>query len=153
MVMRRNGPILLIEDSPEDCEATLRAIEKSKLANPVIHFDSGDEALDFLYRRGAYQDRGKSPRPSIVLLDLNLPGTDGREILAEIKKDPALRSIPVIVFTTSSDERDIDACYQAGANSYVQKPVDSLGLVTAIQRLKDFWFDIVIIPASEETYG
>ena len=86
----------------------------------------------------------------MILLDLNLPGTDGREVLDEIKKDADLRSIPVIVLTTSSDSRDIEACYAAGANSYVQKPVDLAGFVTAVERLKDYWFEIVILPSDPE---
>jgi CheY-like chemotaxis protein len=143
-------PILLVEDSPEDCEATMRAIRKSKLPNPVVHCASGDLALDYLHREGAYTDPKISPRPSLILLDLNLPGTDGRQVLEEIKKDRLLRTIPVIVFTTSSDRRDIAACYRAGANSYIQKPVDLAGLVTAIQRIRDFWFEVVSVPTTED---
>ena len=82
----------------------------------------------------------------MILLDLNLPGTDGRDVLAEIKRDEHLKLIPVVVLTTSSDERDIEKCYQAGANSYMKKPVDLGGFVSAIQRLKDYWFEIVILP-------
>lgn len=138
--------ILVVEDSPEDFEATSRVLRKSGLANPIFRCVDGDEALDFLFQRGEFGDRGRTPRPSVILLDLNLPGTDGREVLAEIKKDDELRLIPVIVLTTSSDERDIEKCYQAGANSYVKKPVDLGGFVSAIQRLKDYWFEIVILP-------
>jgi CheY-like chemotaxis protein len=150
VIISTHSPILLVEDSPEDCEATMRAIRKSKVENPVVHCASGDLALDYLYRRGAYTDPKISTRPSLILLDLNLPGTDGRQVLEEIKKDRALRTIPVIVFTTSSDRRDIEACYRAGANSYIQKPVDLSGLVTAIQRIKDFWFEVVSVPTTED---
>jgi two-component system, response regulator len=139
-------PILLVEDSPEDLEATLRAFRKSNLGNPIHHCPDGEAALDYLYRRGIYASEEASPRPAIILLDLNLPGTDGREVLAEIKQDAALKSIPVIVLTTSSDERDINSCYLAGANSYVQKPVDLGKFIEAVQRLKEFWFEIVILP-------
>jgi CheY-like chemotaxis protein len=128
----------------------MRALRKAQLANPVVHCASGDLALDYLYRQGAYKDLKISPRPSLVLLDLNLPGTDGRQVLEEIKKDRSLRTIPVIVFTTSSDRRDIAACYRAGANSYIQKPVDLAGLVTAIQRIRDFWFEVVSVPTTED---
>jgi CheY-like chemotaxis protein len=145
-----HNPILLVEDSPEDCEATMRAIRKSNVINPVVHCASGDLALDYLHRQGIYLDPKISPRPGLILLDLNLPGTDGRQVLEEIKQDRSLRTIPVIVFTTSSDKRDIAACYRAGANSYIQKPVDLSGLVSAIQRIKDFWFEVVSVPSTED---
>jgi CheY-like chemotaxis protein len=141
--------ILLVEDSPEDFEATVRALRKAGLANPIFRCVDGDAALDFLSRRGRCADPMAAPRPGIVRLDLNLPGTDGREVLAAVKADPALRGIPVVVLTTSTDERDIDRCYQAGANSYVHKPVDLDGFMRAIQGLKDYWFQIVIVPRAE----
>lgn len=138
-----NQPILLVEDSPEDFETTQRAFRRSGLKNPIVRCSDGDEALDFLFRRGDYTG---APRPGVVLLDLNLPGTDGREVLTEMKGDPDLRQIPVIVLTTSSDERDVSACYQAGASSYIQKPVDLEGFMRAIERLNDYWFEVVILP-------
>jgi two-component system response regulator len=143
-------PILLVEDSAEDVEATMRALRKAGLANPIHHCHDGDEALDYLKRRGKYAGSAKVPRPGVVLLDLNLPGTDGREVLAEAKGDPELRRIPVIILTTSSDERDIQRCYEAGANSYVKKPVDLEGFLQAIQRLSDYWFEVVILPKNVE---
>lgn len=146
MTTPTSQPILIVEDSPEDYEAALRGLKKAGLANPIFHCEDGEDALDFLYRRGRYANPEDSPRPGIILLDLNLPGTDGREVLAEIKCDPGLRTIPIIVLTTSTDEKDIEACYQAGANSYVHKPVGLAGFMTAIQRLKDFWFEIVVFP-------
>lgn len=142
-------PILLVEDSPEDFEATVRALRRAGLANPIFRCEDGDEALDFLYKRGRFADPKSAPRPGIILLDLNLPGTDGREVLTTVKADPALRSIPVVVLTTSTDERDIERCYHAGANSYVNKPVDLDGFLRAVQRLKEFWFEIVIVPKAE----
>lgn len=138
--------ILLVDDSPEDREATVRAFRKAGLANRILECESGDEALDYLHGRGSHAG---APRPSVVLLDLNMPGTDGREVLAEIKGDPELRDIPVIVLTTSRDERDVEACYRAGANSYVQKPVSLDGFVQAIQRLKQFWFEVVVLPRGD----
>lgn len=144
--MPETQPILLVEDSPEDFETTQRAFRRSGLKNPIIRCADGDEALDFLHRRGGFADPGKSPRPGVILLDLNLPGTDGREVLSEIKADPALQQIPVIVLTTSSDARDVDACYRAGASSYIQKPVDLEGFMKAIERLNDYWFEVVILP-------
>jgi CheY-like chemotaxis protein len=139
-------PILLIEDSPEDFETTERAFRRSGLKNPIYRCADGDEALDFLYRRGRHADTDNAPRPGVILLDLNLPGTDGREVLSEIKNDPDLKQIPVIVLTTSKDERDIEVCYRCGANSYIQKPVDLDGFMKAIERLNDYWFEVVILP-------
>jgi two-component system response regulator len=138
-----NQPILLVEDSPEDYETTERAFRRSGLKNPIQRCADGDEALDFLFRRGIHAD---APRPGVILLDLNLPGTDGREVLTEIKANADLKQIPVIVLTTSSDTRDVTACYSAGANSYIQKPVDLDGFMKAIERLNDFWFEVVILP-------
>jgi CheY-like chemotaxis protein len=136
-------PILLVEDSPEDFETTQRAFRRSGLKNPIFRCADGDEALDFLFRRGRHAG---APQPGVILLDLNLPGTDGREVLSEIKADPELKQIPVIVLTTSSDDRDVAACYKAGANSYIQKPVDLDGFMRAIERLNDYWFEVVILP-------
>ena len=141
-------PILLVEDSPEDFETTERAFRRSGLKNPIYRCADGDEALDFLHRRGQYSDPDKAPRPGVILLDLNLPGTDGREVLSEIKNDPGLKQIPVIVLTTSKDERDVEVCYRCGANSYIQKPVDLDGFMKAIERLNDYWFEVVILPRS-----
>lgn len=141
--------ILLVEDSPEDYEATVRALRKAGLANPIHRCEDGEESLDYLYRRGKYAPPASAPRPGIVLLDLNLPGTGGREVLAQVKTDLSLRVIPIVVLTTSNDERDVDRCYAAGANSYVKKPVDLDGFMQAIQRLKEFWFEVVITPNVE----
>ena len=145
-MMTPDQTILIVEDSPEDFVATERALRKSGLRNSIEHCIDGDEALDFLYQRGEYAG---VRRPGIILLDLNLPGTDGREVLGEIKQDPELKKIPVVVLTTSTDERDIEACYASGANSYVQKPVDLNGFVKSIQRLKDYWFQIVVFPRTD----
>jgi CheY-like chemotaxis protein len=139
-------PILLVEDTPEDAEATLRAFKKAGMANPIYHCKDGDEALDYLRHQGKYTDPEKAPRPGMILLDLNMPGTDGREVLSEIKADEKLRQIPVIVLTTSSDERDIQCCYRDGANSYIQKPVDMKGFLESIQRLVDYWYHLVLLP-------
>jgi two-component system, response regulator len=141
-----NQPILLVEDSPEDFETAERAFRRSGLKNPIIRCADGDEALELLFRRGRFAD---APRPGVVLLDLNLPGTDGREVLTEIKGAPHLKHIPVIVLTTSSDDRDVQACYQAGASSYIQKPVDLEGFMRAIERLNDYWFEVVILPKAQ----
>jgi CheY-like chemotaxis protein len=146
MFATMHQPILLVDDSPEDYEATVRGLRKAGMANPIYRCENGDDALDYLFRRGKYENPSDSPRPGLILLDLNMPGTDGRETLIEIKADGELRKIPVIVLTTSTDRRDIDACYMAGANSYVKKPVDLSNFLDAIRRLKDYWFEIVILP-------
>ena len=146
----KGGPILLVDDSVEDRESTTRAFKKAHLANEIVECVDGEDALDYLFRRNKYAGSQDSSRPSIILLDLNMPGTDGHEVLAEIKRDKELASIPVIVLTTSSDERDIERCYAAGGNSYVQKPVDLPGFITAIQRLKEYWFEVVLMPPSDD---
>src|SRR5262245_2699287 len=144
----RAEPILLVEDSPEDYEVTVRAFRKANLVNPVFRCQDGEEALDFLYRRGRYAAPARSPRPGLILLDLNLPGTDGRQVLAQVKADAQLRSIPVVVLTTFADERDIEGCYRAGANSYVQKPVSLDAFLRSVQLLKNYWFEVAILPRS-----
>lgn len=143
-------PILMVEDSREDFVATERALRKAGMANPIFHCEDGDEALDYLYRKGDYSDPKTSPRPSIILLDLNMPGTDGREVLGELKSDEDLKDIPVIVLTTSTDERDIEECYRIGASSYVPKPVKMDGFMDAIERMADFMFEIAILPRNKE---
>lgn len=144
--MPHRQPILVVEDSPEDFTAIVRAFKAAKLRNPIVHCVNGDQALDYLM--GEKKPAGSTDAfpPGVILLDLNLPGTDGREVLETIKRHRTLKSIPVIVLTTSTDERDIEKCYAAGANSYVQKPVDFDGFVEAVQRLKNYWFEIVILP-------
>lgn len=141
--------LLIVEDSPEDLEATLRALARTGRDRTVRHCADGDEALDYLLRRGAFAGEARAPRPSLVLLDLNLPGTDGRELLGEIKAHAALRAIPVVVLTTSGDPQDVDACYAAGASGYVQKPVLHEDLVEALRRLEDFWFGTALLPTPE----
>jgi two-component system response regulator len=146
MCIKTHQPILMVEDSPEDFHATIRAFEKAGLANPIIRCEDGDEALSYLFCHGKFAPPAKAPRPGIILLDLNLPGTDGHEVLVAIKNNAELKKIPVIVLTTSCEKSDIDRCYSAGASSYICKPVDLAGLMGAIQRLKDYWFEIVIFP-------
>ena len=144
-----NGPqpILIVEDSDDDYEATVRALNSNdNLRNPIYRCESADEALDFLFLRGEFQDRSKYPRPGIVLLDLNMPGRDGRVVLEEMKADPKLKEIPVVVLTTSSDERDIHDCYAMGANTYVTKPVSLARFMDSVRRLKEFWFEVAILP-------
>jgi len=136
MPLHPDQTILLVDDSPEDREATLRAIKKAGLRNPIFWCDDGDKALDYLYQRGEYAGPGKAPRPGVILLDLNMPGTDGREVMDIAKKDRQLKAIPIVVLTTSSDDRDIDAFFKSGANSYIVKPVSVDGIVQAVQQLQ-----------------
>lgn len=131
-------PILVVEDSVDDFEATKRAFNKTNLSNPVVNAASGEEALAYLENAPCL--------PGIILLDLNMPGMDGRKTLEIIKKTEKLHKIPVVILTTSADERDISACYEYGANTYIQKPVDFDGLITAIKELKEYWFEIAILP-------
>lgn len=142
-------PVLLVEDSPEDTEATLRALKKAGLNSPVYHCDNGDDSLDFLYNRGKYANRKLAPRPRFILLDLNLPGMDGREVLSAIKSNEHLETIPVVVLTTSTDSRDIENCYHMGANSYIKKAVSFDDFYQTIQRLNDYWFNAVVLPQGE----
>jgi CheY-like chemotaxis protein len=137
--------ILLVEDSPEDCAATIRAFKRSGFDSPIVNCGDGDSALDYLYRRGDYTAEDTA-RPSLILLDLNLPGTDGRAVLEQVKADRGLCDIPVVILTTSSDPHDVSASYKAGANSYVQKPVDRDRLYNMAQQLKDYWFGVTILP-------
>lgn len=138
--------LMLVEDSPEDREATLRAFRKCCFEHPIIACSDGDEALAVLQRRGRYRDQ---PAPALVLLDLNMPGTDGRTVLSRIKADPHLKNIPVVVLTTSTNRKDIAASYQAGASSYVTKPMDMASFVSTIASLKSWWFEKVILPVHQ----
>ena len=115
--------ILVVEDSDTDYETVTRGIQKTGRPKRLHRCVDGDEALDYLFNRELFTDAIKYPAPDIILLDLNLPGTDGRDVLEEIKSDSKLKSIPVVIMTTSNDEKDIDECYIYGANSYIQKPV------------------------------
>ncbi|MBI5092030.1 MAG: response regulator [Candidatus Hydrogenedentes bacterium] len=144
----RAAVILLVDDDPEDQELTKRALRASKLRNVLMTVDDGEEALDYLYRRGAYAAAKSSPRPDLILLDLNMPKVDGRAVLSQIKSDPSLRRIPVVILTTSSQEEDILRSYDLGVNSYVTKPVRMEGFIRAIQDLEHYWFDLVVLPNS-----
>ena len=131
-------PILLVEDSPNDLELTLAALEQSQLANEVIVARDGAEALDFLYRRGPFANR-TSQDPAVVLLDLKLPKVDGLEVLALVKGDPALRAMPIVMLTSSREESDLVRSYSLGVNAFVVKPVDFKEFFEAIRDLGVFW--------------
>jgi len=147
--MQSDGTILIIEDSPEDYEACVTALtQDGHVANPIVWCESGDEALDYLRHKGKYL-AANHPLPSLILLDLNLPGLDGGDVLATIKNTPSMQKLPVVIMTSSGAQVDIDRCYEAGANSYVVKPVDLDGFLAAITRLRDYWFKIVVLPRPE----
>lgn len=146
MVGSYTQPLLLVEDSDEDFEAFGRMLRKFSVVNPVYRCADGDEALDFLYQTGAYANPDTAPRPAIILLDLNLPGTDGREVLEQIKQDLSLQAIPVVVLTTSSNPKDVETCYQYGVSSYIIKPIDIKQLQRTVQSLIEYWLETVVLP-------
>ena len=135
--------ILLVEDNPGDERLTREALKEGKVYHKLHWAKDGVEAMEFLHRRGKYRD---APRPDIILLDLNLPKKDGREVLQEIKDDPDLRHIPVIVLTTSQAEEDVLRSYQLHANAYVTKPVDFEGFIEAIKQIDHFFVSVVQLP-------
>jgi CheY-like chemotaxis protein len=138
--------ILLVDDSSDDVLLTRRALKKGKVLNNLSVVDDGVEAINFLHRRGEYSD---APRPDIILLDLNMPKKDGREVLSEIKADDGLKQIPVVVLTTSEADIDILESYSLHANCYVTKPVDLDQFMHVIQTLEDFWFNVVKLPRGD----
>ena len=135
--------ILLVEDDPGDVLMTREAFAHHKIRNPLHVAEDGVEALRFLKREGPF---GEAPRPGLILLDLNLPRKDGRELLGEIKQDPGLRTIPVVVLTTSEAEEDILRSYDLHANAYVTKPVDFEKFVEVVRKIDDFWVTVVQLP-------
>ena len=135
--------ILLVEDSPSDAELTVEALAAGNICNHLNIVEDGVKALDFLRRQGAYAD---AQRPDLILLDLNLPRKDGREVLAEIKADIDLQTIPVIVLTTSATPQDVSCAYAAHANCYITKPVDFNQFVEAVRVIENFWLCIVTLP-------
>jgi len=136
--MNKLGRILMVEDDPKDVELSLTALEEYNLANEVVVTRDGEQALDYLYCRGEYRTRS-SGNPAVMLLDLKLPKVDGLEVLKQIKSDGELRMIPVVVLTSSKEEKDMVASYKLGVNAYVVKPVDFHEFVNAIKELGVFW--------------
>jgi len=138
--------ILMADDDADDREMTREAFEENRVSNDLRFVQDGVELMDYLKRRGKFADPAKSPRPGLILLDLNMPRKDGREALAEIKADPELQGIPVVVLTTSKQEADIFRSYQLHANSYITKPVTFDGLVQIVATLGKYWMEIVELP-------
>jgi CheY-like chemotaxis protein len=136
--MNRLQRILMVEDDPRDVELSLNALEQYNLANEVVVVGDGEQALDYLHRRGKFADRADE-NPAVILLDLKLPKVDGLEVLEQIKGDEALKMIPVVVLSSSREERDMVASYRLGVNAYVVKPVDFHDFVNAVKELGVFW--------------
>ncbi len=135
--------ILLVEDNPGDVLLTREVFNEGRLAHRLSAVGDGEEAIQFLRHEGKYQD---APRPDVILLDLNLPKKDGRELLAEIKEDPSLRNIPIIVLTTSDAEQDVWRAYRLHANCYLTKPIEVDDFIRKIRSLEDFWLTVVRLP-------
>lgn len=144
-LMGRPVEFLLAEDNPGDVRLTKEALRESKISNNLNVVPDGVEAMAFLRRDGKYAD---APRPDVILLDLNLPKKDGREVLAEVKADPSLRLIPVVIITSSEAEQDVLRTYELHANCYVTKPVDLEQFIKVIQSIETFWLTIVTLPSS-----
>ncbi len=139
--------ILMADDDADDRQMTKEAFEESRLANDLRFVEDGEELMDYLCRRGKFSDPATSPRPGLILLDLNMPKMDGREALREIKNDPKLKSIRVVVMTTSKAEEDIERIYELSAASYITKPVTFTGLAEVIRTLGKYWLEIVELPS------
>jgi CheY-like chemotaxis protein len=141
----KTAVILLVEDDPDYQKLTQRALKTGGIPSELFVVDDGEQALDYLYRRGEFADPDLSPRPDLILLDLNLPKLDGRAVLKRIKQDPELRRIAVVIVSTSSDERDILLTYDLGVNSYVTKPSQMESFTKAIRDLRHYWFDVAML--------
>lgn len=143
---RKQITILLADDDVDDCMLARDALAESRLANDLHMVSDGEELMDYLLRRGQYAAFADSPRPGLILLDLNMPKMDGREALKEIKSHPSLRQIPIVMLTTSQAEEDIYRTYDLGANSFITKPVMFESLVKVMKDLGNYWFEIVELP-------
>jgi two-component system, response regulator len=146
MENRRPIDILLVEDNADHAALTMRALRDGNMLNEIFWVKDGQEAVDFLDRAGRYASPAQAPRPGLILLDIRLPKLDGHEVLRHIKSDPALRSIPVIMLTTSERDDEIHACYEGGVNSYVSKPVKFADFVQTIKSLKIYWIMVNHLP-------
>lgn len=137
--MTSTRPILLVEDNADDVELTRIAFAQAKIANPLHVVENGVEALDYLFGRGAWARQPRHEAPALILLDLNMPRMDGREVLQAIRADAETRSLPVVVMTTSAEPFDVEACYLLGANSYIRKPVDFDQFMGAVKQVGMYW--------------
>lgn len=146
MIRKLDGPVLIVEDSDEDFAALVWALNKLGINQPLARCVDGEDALDYLFHRGAYAKPDSAPTPSMILLDLNLTVSDGCEVLEQIKQDPALKTIPSVVWTTSSNPDDVERCYRGGANSYLLKPLDTSEFLREVDALARYWLDAVTLP-------
>ena len=140
--------ILLAEDSPADAEMAIDALREANLANPIVHVEDGVEALDYLFRRGAYADR-KPGNPAVLLLDINMPRVDGLEVLKQLRADENLRRLPVVILSSSREESDLARSWNLGVNAYVVKPVDTMQFFDAVKSLGTFWAIFNEVPPAE----
>ena len=150
--MDKNGKqitILIADDDADDCLMAKEALEEARLANDLHFVADGEDLMDYLLHRGKYSEGKNAPCPGLILLDLNMPRKDGREALKEIKADPDLRRIPIVVLTTSKAEEDIYRTYDLGVNSFITKPVSFDGLVEVMKVLSEYWFHIVKLPSEK----
>lgn len=147
--MKSLDPLLIAEDSDEDFEVLHLMMQQMKVQNPIYRCTTGDALLDFLYKEGDYQNSSHAPRPSVILLDLNLPGTDGREVLQQLKQNQDLKEIPIVVFTTSENPKDVQFCYQNGVNGYLVKPLDSDALEQTVCAFVNYWLSTNVVPRIE----
>ncbi|MDZ7959447.1 MAG: response regulator [Aulosira sp. DedQUE10] len=142
MTMKLHEPLLVVEDSNEDFKMLQRLMRRMAVQNPIYRCTNGDEVLDLLYKEGSNENSPLGIKPSVILLDLNLPGIDGRDILERLKQDTSFKEIPIVVFTTSSNPKDIELCYQKGANGYLVKPMDAQELQKTIQAFVAYWLEV-----------
>jgi len=145
MEMNRHAIILLVEDNPADQELTVRALKKGTLNTDLQIVEDGQEALDYLRKSGPFANKD-CPFPDLILMDINMPRMDGKQALKEIRNDPDLKSIPIVMLTTSSADRDVFESYKLGVNAYINKPVEISDFINVISRLEDFWFRLTLLP-------
>jgi CheY-like chemotaxis protein len=150
---RTTVTILIADDDEDDCMLAREALVESRLVNELRFVKDGEDLMDYLHRRGKYIQESNAPRPGLILLDLNMPKKDGREALTEIKSDPNLRQIPVVVLTTSKAEEDIYRSYDLGANSFITKPVTFSSLVEVMKTIGKYWFELVELPPEQVGNG
>ncbi|MDZ4815113.1 MAG: response regulator [Verrucomicrobiota bacterium] len=150
---RKSIVILIVDDDLEDRMLAKKALLASRLSNKVFFVEDGQDALDFLHQRNKYSDSSIYPQPDLILLDLNMPKVNGHQVLEEIKKSQTLKSIPVVILTTSQAEEDIVRSYYLGTNSYISKPVSFDGLVQVMKELNNYWFDIIRLPNKDNLSG
>jgi CheY-like chemotaxis protein len=147
---KKQIPILVADDDLDDCEMIRDALKESRLLNEVFFVHNGEELMDYIHHRGKFVDGNRFPMPGLILLDLNMPKKDGREALKEIKSDPRLKQVPVVVLTTSQAEEDIFRTYDLGVNSFITKPIAFDALVQIMRDLGRYWFEIVELPKAKE---